>query len=189
MLAALLLLPGASPARAQHAAADGARASDAGLGITVDLAYKVVKMGDKVLFSSIISNNSQVASRPLAVAMNIINLNAAGDVVDPEDWSPQRTQYLDALAPGKSQTLDWRVNAILDGDFLVYMVLIPEPDGKEATTTPVASSGIHLTVTPFTKLNPGGVLPYAIGGPLVLLVGILLINRARRRRIDFGGAE
>ena len=55
--------------------------------------------------------------------MNIINLDAAGDVVDPEDWSPQRTQYMESLAAGKSVTLSWRVNAILDGDYLVYMVL------------------------------------------------------------------
>jgi hypothetical protein len=184
---ALVFLSGLSPAMAQNAPAEAA--PDAGLAIKVDLAYKVVKMGDKVLYSSVVSNNGPAASRPLAVAMNIINLDAEGDVVDPEDWSPQRTQYLDSLAPGKSQTLDWRINAILDGDYLVYMVLIPEPAGEEATSTPVASSGIHLTVTHFARLNPRGVLPYAIGGPLVLLAGILLIYRARRQRIDFGAAE
>jgi hypothetical protein len=94
--------------------------------------------------------------------MNIINLDKHGEVVDPEDWSPQRTQYLEPVAPGQSATLHWRVNAILDGDFMVYIVAIPAPGSPEATSQPVASSGIHLTVTPYTKLNPGGVLPYAI---------------------------
>jgi hypothetical protein len=114
--------------------------------------------------------------------MNIINLNAKGDVVDPEDWSPQRTQYLESLTPGQSTALSWRVNAILDGDFMIYMVAIPKPTGQDATSQPVASSGIHLTVTPFTKLNPGGVLPFAIGVPLVLLLGIWLLYRHRNRR-------
>ena len=118
--------------------------------------------------------------------MNIINLDAAGDVVDPEDWSPQRTQYIESLAAGKSVTLSWRVNAILDGDYLVYMVLLPEPSGEKATSQPTASSAIHLTVTPFTKLNPGGVLPFAIGGPAVLILGMSLLNRYRRRQIDTG---
>ncbi|MGH7548277.1 MAG: hypothetical protein ACREMM_08885, partial [Gemmatimonadales bacterium] len=86
-----------------------------------------------------------------------------------------------------SATLNWRINAILDGDYMVYMVVIPAPAGREATSHPVASSGIHLTVTPFTRLNPGGVLPYAIGGPIVVLVGIVLIYRYRRRGIDLGG--
>jgi hypothetical protein len=92
------------------------------------------------------------------------------------------------LAPGQSANLSWRVNAILDGDYLVYMVAIPEPAGKDATSQPIASSGIHLTVTPFTRLNPGGVLPYAVGGPLVLGLIIYLVYRQRHRRIDEGGA-
>ena len=185
----IALLAGTSPARAGQAAAGGGPAAESGIGIKLDLAYTTVKMGDKILFSTAISNTGETgetASRGVAVAMNIINLDPAGDVVDPEDWSPQRTQYLGALAPGTSQTLDWRVNAILDGDFLVYMVAVPEPEGKDATSLPVSSSGIHLTVTPFSKLTPAQVLPYAIGGPLVLLAGVLLIYRARRRRIDAG---
>jgi hypothetical protein len=121
--------------------------------------------------------------------MNIINLNAAGDIVDPEDWSPQRTQYADTIEPGKSVTMPWRVNAILDGDYLVYMVVIPEPDGQEATSQPVASSGIHLTVMPFTKLNPRGVLPYAIGGPVLLIGGMVFLYRLRRRNIDLGDSD
>jgi ABC-2 type transport system permease protein len=186
--AALLvaLLAGTSSARAGQAAAGGAHAVESGISIKLDQAYSTVKMGDKILFSTEISNTGQKTSRGVAVAMNIINLNPTGDVVDPEDWSPQRTQYLGPLDPGTSQTLDWRVNAILDGDYLVYMVAIPEPEGKEATSLPVSSSGIHLTVTPFSKLTPAQVLPYAIGGPMVLLVGVLLIYRARRRAIDAG---
>jgi hypothetical protein len=116
--------------------------------------------------------------------MNIINLDAAGDVVDPEDWSPQRTQYLETLGPGQTVTFSWIVNAILDGDYLIYMTLIPEPAGQKATSQPVASSAIHLTVTPFTKLNPRGVLPYAVGGPIVLLLGMSLLRRHRRRQIE-----
>jgi ABC-type transport system involved in multi-copper enzyme maturation permease subunit len=161
-------------------------ASDS-LQISIDLPYKLVKTGDKVLYSSVVTNNGSQNSSPLCVAMNIINLNAAGDIVDPEDWSPQRTQYIESLPAGKSTKLEWRVNAILEGDYLVYMVLVPEPAGREATSRPIASSGLHLTVTPFTKLNPGGVLPYAIGGPLVLASGMLLLRRVRRRKIDMGG--
>jgi hypothetical protein len=121
--------------------------------------------------------------------MNIINLDAAGDIVDPEDWSPQRTQYIETLAPGESATLSWRVNAILEGDYLVYMVVISQPADEKSTTHPVASPAIHLTVTPFTKLNPGGVLPYAVGGPIVLLLGMSLLHRHRRRQIDTGATK
>jgi uncharacterized repeat protein (TIGR01451 family) len=182
--AGLLLILSGAAASAQSA--DARSPEDARVAIAIDVDYKIVKTGDKILYTTVVTNQGTVTSRPLVVAMNIINLNAAGDIVDPEDWSPQRTQYIDALPAGQAKTLAWRVNAILDGNYLVYMVLVPEPDGKEGTSRPVASSGLHLTVTPFTKLNPGGVLPYAIGGPALLLGGMVLVYRARRRKIDMG---
>jgi len=178
LLVASLLL--ASPAYAFQGEQD--------LTITIDGDYKLVKTGDKVEFNTVITNNGSQASSALIVAMNIINLDAAGDVVDPEDWSPQRTQYMQSLAPGESVNQGWIVNTILEGDYMVYMVLVPEPAAAETTSHPVASSGIHLTVAPFTRLNPGGVLPYAIGGPIVLLVGIIVLHRLRRRQIDAGGS-
>jgi ABC-2 type transport system permease protein len=159
------------------------------LEISIDLDYIVVKTGDKVKFTTVVTNNGSKASPPLIVAMNIINLDAKGDVVDPEDWSPQRTQYIDSLPPGESVNLGWIINTILDGDYMVYMVLIPAPESQNATSHPVASSGIHLTVTPFTRLNPGGVLPYAIGGPLVVLIGIIILYRLRRKQIDAGSSK
>lgn len=174
----------ASPALAQ----EGAMAPEQHpLHISIDMDYKTVKAGDPIRYNTEITNQGAQASPPLCVAMNIINLNANGEIVDPEDWSPQRTQYIETLAPGQSTKLSWRVNAILDGDYLIYMVAIPQPTGKDATSQPVASSGIHLTVTPFTRLNPGGVLPYAVGGPLVLGLIIYLVYRQRHRRIDDDG--
>jgi ABC-2 type transport system permease protein len=188
-LAAIVCLMGflnISPAIAQEGAAMAPEQHP--LQITIDMAYKTVKAGDPIRYNTEVTNHGAQASPPLCVAMNIINLNAAGEIVDPEDWSPQRTQYIETLAPGQSTKLSWLVNAILDGDYLVYMVVIPQPAGKDATSQPIASSGIHLTVTPFTRLNPGGVLPYAIGGPLVLGLIIYLVYRQRHRRIDEGDA-
>jgi len=179
LLVASLLL--ASPAYAFQGEQD--------LTITIDGDYKLVKTGDKVEFNTLVTNNSSQASPALIVAMNIINLDAAGDVVDPEDWSPQRTQYMQSLAPGESVNQGWIVNTILEGDYMVYMVLVPEPAAAETTSHPVASSGIHLTVAPFTRLNPGGVLPFAIGGPILLLAITYFVYRRRRQQIDLGGSE
>jgi hypothetical protein len=147
----------------------------------------VVRAGTPILYDTVVTNRGGEKTPPLIMAMNIINLKGTGEPVDPEDWSPQRTQYLDGLAPGASAKHSWRVNAILDGDFMVYMVAIPAPAGREATSQPVASSGIHLTVTPFTRLNPGGVLPYAIGGPALVAAGIFVLYRLRRRQTDDAG--
>ncbi len=178
VIACLIFSLGSSPVSA---------ASD--LQIDIDMDYTVVKTGDKVEFNTLVTNNDSEVSPPLIVAMNVINLDAKGDVVDPEDWSPQRTQYIDSLGSGESTNLGWIINTILDGDYMVYMVLIPAPSSTESTSQPIASSGIHLTVTPFTRLNPGGVLPYVIGAPLLLMIVIILVYRRRRQAIDMGDAS
>jgi len=161
--------------------------SEPNLQISIDLEYISVKASDSIFFNTTVTNIGNSQSMPLIVAMNLINLDAQGEIVDPEDWSPQRTQYIELLSPGASNTLKWRVNAILEGDYMIYIVVIPQPDGQNTTSQPIASSGIHLTVTPFTKLNPGGVLPIAIGAPILILVIIYFVYRNRRRQIDTGG--
>lgn len=175
----------ASPAFAYQAK----QTSEQALQISIDADVREVKTGDTVEFNTTVTNGDAQASPPLIVAMNIINLDAKGDVVDPEDWSPQRTQYIESLAPGGSADLHWVINTILDGDYMVYMVLIPAPAGKDSTSQAVATSGIHLTVTPFTRLNPRGVLPYVIGAPVILLVIIYFVYRRRNQQIDRGGSS
>jgi ABC-2 type transport system permease protein len=158
--------------------------SAAPLVMSIDMEAATVRAGESVFYETQVTNNRSEASAPLILAMNIINLDASGDIVDPEDWSPQRTQYVETLPAGQSVTHEWRVNAILDGDYMIYMVVIPEPDATDATTHPASSPGIHLIVTPYSRLNPGGVLPFAIGGPVLVLLGLLYIYRRRSRSVD-----
>ena len=162
----------------------GTAAGEAPVQITVDLDVATVNTGDPVFFDTVVTNPLSEPSPPLIVAMNIINLDQEGDVVDPEDWSPERTQYVDVLAPGDAATLSWRVNSILDGDYIVYMVVMPEPASRDATSQAVASTGIHLTVMPFTRLNPRGILPLVLGAPVVLALGTVLTLGIRRRETE-----
>lgn len=178
----------AAPAPVPVQQASDATPQQLPLAITIDTTAKVVKSGEPVFFTTIVTNQGTELSPPLIVAMNIINLNAEGDVVDPEDWSPQRTQYLEALEPGQASTHEWRINTILGGNYMVYMVLIPTPDSPEASSWPLTSAGMHLTVEISVSANPSGVTPYALGIPLVLLSAILFINYQRRRSIDSGEA-
>lgn len=188
-MAGILLLVGLLTAGLTPAAYGQAGApSQLPLEITIDTTAQVVDSGTPVFFNTVVKNNGTEASPPLIVAMNIINLKAEGDVVDPEDWSPQRTQYLAALAPGETAESEWRINTILGGDYMVYMVLIPTPDSPEATSWPHTSAGMHLTVNTVVSANPSGITPYALGTPMVLLGAILFINYYRRRTVD-NGAE
>jgi uncharacterized repeat protein (TIGR01451 family) len=148
--------------------------------IDVDMDAAVVKTGDEIDFTTTVTNTSQTPSPELVVAMNIINLGKS-DPVDPEDWSPERTQRVDPLDPGASAEQAWTVEGILDGNYMVYMTAIVKPGAPAETTLPVTSPGIHLTVQPYQSTNPGGVLPVALGMPLGLLVVAFLLRRYWRR--------
>ncbi|HXF73297.1 MAG TPA: ABC transporter permease, partial [Actinomycetota bacterium] len=166
------------------AAAGGRSGDPAGIRVEIDRRFAVVKTGDEIGFTTVVTNEGPEPSPPLILAMNIINVDEEGDVVDPEDWSPERTQYLEPLAPGASAELGWTVEAILKGDYLVYLVAVPQPAGERATSTPVSSPGLHLTVRPFARLNPKGVLPVAIFVPLGVTLAALALVRLRLRRIQ-----
>ncbi len=166
-----------------------AQAGEGVLQMSISVDSKQMKTGDSIDFETTITNSSAQSSQPVIVAMNIINLSKEGDVVDPEDWSPQRTQYIESVESNGSATLSWTVNAVLDGSFMVYLVAIPQPQDVGGSNQIVASPGLHLSVAKFTRLNPSGVLPFALGVPVVLILAIFILFRVRRRQIDAGGSE
>lgn len=175
LLVFLILLP--QPARA-------AQDSDADVTIAVNVDTRRMKTGDTIEFQTEVGRLTD-GSGPLVLAMNIVNLDD-GDPVDPEDWSPVRTQRIEQLEKGQTTTLGWKINAILSGDYIVYIVVLPTPADADATALPVASTGVHLTIDEYVRINPGGVLPLAIGMPLGLTALMLVIGRRRRRLIDSG---
>jgi CARDB len=185
LIAGLVISLALFPAVAQ--AAQGTDAEQA-LEITLDLPYTTVNAGDEIEFNTVVTNNGTEESPPMNVAMNIVK-TGKGDPVDPEDWSPERTQGVDPLAPGESAEQTWTIDAILEGDYMVYMTIIPQPDGPESTSQPVSSQGLHLIVKAFNQTNPGGVLPVAIITPLALILLSFLPRRRWRRRISTGSPE
>jgi uncharacterized repeat protein (TIGR01451 family) len=150
------------------------------ISITTDMEAAALKTGDEIEFTTVVTNEGTTPTPELTVATNIINLGKS-DPVDPEDWSPERTQAIEPLEPGESAELDWSVEAILDGDYMVYMTAIAKPGTPDETTLPVTGPGIHLTVAAFQSTNPAGVLPVAIGMPLILIVVALVLRRYWRR--------
>jgi ABC-2 family transporter protein len=175
-----LLMLGAGPA--QGIGRPQVAADQEGLRISLDEEFLEVRTGDELQFQTLIENNGQQDSPPVILALNIIKLTSEGDVVDPEDWSPERTQYVNSIAAGDALRHSWTIEAILKGDYMVYLVAIPQP-AEGSTSRPVASSGLHLSVGAFQRLNPGGVLPVVIAVPLGVTIVLLLLVRLRLRRL------
>jgi ABC-2 family transporter protein len=181
---ALCALLTASPAMAlERPLFQTEQSEEPGLTISLEDSFLEVKTGDEVNFQTLLGNNASEDSPPIIMAMNIIKLTSTGDVVDPEDWSPERTQYVDFVPAGDQLRQSWTIEAILKGDYMVYLVAIPQP-GKTSTSHPVSSSGLHLTVGAFQRLNPVGVLPVVIAVPLGVTMALLVLVRLRLRRLS-----
>ena len=174
----LLFVLGAGPATGLGRQLFQAEGSD--LKVSLEETFLEVKTGDEVNFDTLLENNGSEDSPPVIMALNIIKLS--GDVVDPEDWSPERTQRVDFVPAGDQIRHSWTIEAILKGDYMVYLVAVPEPEEK-ATSHPISSPGLHLTVGAFQRLNPQGVLPVVIAVPLGVTLALLVLVRLRLRRL------
>ena len=133
-------------------------------------------LGGKFSFTSTISNEGATEARGLIAHLNVLSLRN-GTYVDPEDWSTNRTRYLQPIAVGESATITWRMQAVNDGDFGIYVAVLPA-DG--APVPPVTGPTIHLDVAERKTLNAGGIVPLVLGIPAAL--GILALAVRLRRR-------
>jgi hypothetical protein len=138
-------------------------------------------LGDSFTFSSTITNTRAVPASGLVAHLNILSFTH-GVYVDPEDWSSQRTRYLDPLPPGHSVRIDWPVKAVTGGDMGIYVTVLATPGTTAEPPPPTISPTLEAHVAEHRVVNPGGVLPLALGIPaaLALAMGGL---RARRRSL------
>jgi hypothetical protein len=169
VLVLVTLAGGRTPVVAQEASAGMMR-------VELDKTSVEIGTGLSFQFQSTITNQSDQPLTAVIAHLNIVSVD--GDVyVDPEDWSGDRSQYVDTLAPGGTTTLTWNVRAVTTGELILYVAATT----SEAQTDVVASPPLHATVTATRTINASGVLPIALGVPAVLVVGLGFAVRRRRQ--------
>jgi hypothetical protein len=162
----LLVLAAALPSAASAAAP---------VTVALDRDSVSTQLGQHFAFGSTIRNETGRPLRGLVAHLNVLSLDP-GVYVDPEDWSSHRTLYLSPLPAHSSRRLDWRVQAVNSGRFVVYVAVVRTSGGDA-----VAPSGaLRATVAHRQALNSGGVLPLALAVPAGLLL-LLGVNLRRRR--------
>jgi hypothetical protein len=154
----------------------GPSTAGADVSVTVDRTGVATGLGKRFSFRSTFANPGPGEIRGLVAHLNIASLRP--DVyVDPEDWSTQRTQYPSAVPPHATTRLSWSVHAVTTGRLVLYVSLV------SATGQAVAAGpALHAEVGAQQRLDPNGVLPVALGVP-VLLLALLAAARLRRRRL------
>ena len=147
--------------------------------LTVELDQNALTVGPgaKVRFESTVSNDSVRLLSRLTAHLSILSSDAAV-YVDPEDWSPRRTQYIDELAPGGEATLTWEVRAVTAGPMVLY-VGVSRPDADAVAT----SATLTMTVSGKREVQATNALPLIVGVPafVVLLLGLVGLRTRRMR--------
>lgn len=155
-------------------AAGPARAADQ-VSVTPDREQLATAVGGRFTLRTTLAAGDR-ATGPLLAHLNVVSLSP--DVyVDPEDWSTERSQWVDPLQPQGEVRLSWPMQAVNVGSFDVYVVLLPADPESGAVLT--VSPPVHLSVSSRQTISPGGVLPVVLGVPAVL--GLLVAGRLRSR--------
>ena len=142
--------------------------------VVVSPASVSVDLGADIQLTVEVTNNTDRRLTDLAIHIDITDPTTDGSV-DPEDWVPTLTLQIHTLSPGQTSVLQWTLKPIAGGQFSVYAVVL------QAGSHELHSSEAAIyNVSERRALNPKGVLPAAIGMPL--LIGGILVARLRARR-------
>jgi hypothetical protein len=145
--------------------------------IALDRREVAIGVGDRFNLTSTIANESAEPLTGLIAHIDILSTDPKR-YVDPEDWSPRRTVFLEALEPGGTTRPVWEVQAVDSGPLLVW-VTVSRP-GSEGVAV---SAPLHLTVAQHVDVNAGGVLPIVVGVPLVISALLAATAWSRRRAV------
>jgi hypothetical protein len=152
-------------------------ASAAEVVVRIDRNHVSTSLGRSFSFATTVANHGTSPTGTLVAHLNVLSLKP-GVYVDPEDWSSNRTQYLDSIPPGGSKTVRWRVKAVNGGSLAAYVTVVPQ----SGAGTPATTHALRFDVASRTTLNSGGILPIALGIPAGIALLALGVRVQRRRR-------
>ena len=132
--------------------------------------------GDYVAVEGTIKN---IGDRPLNNIVTYLSLvdNGTKLPVDLEDWSAEKGLYIGTIDAGQTLPLNWKIHFVKAG--MYSLIIVAEAAGYDL---PQASSIVQFNVNPKINLNPGEVLPVALGMPIALTSILFLL--AHRRRVE-----
>jgi hypothetical protein len=170
MLVALVLAAGLAPAPAAASpAADP-------VSVRVEPTTVSTGIGQRFSLTSTVRNDGDRPLAGLVAHLNVLGLEPEV-YVDPEDWSSERTKYLDPLPAHTATRLTWTVQAVNPGRLVVY-VAVTTIGGTDAVA---ASNALRLAVAPQRTVEAGGILPLAVAMPTAVLLLTGLVGYRRRR--------
>lgn len=161
----------------------GAASLDDTVRVAIDPKTSSVVLGENLDLHVAVTNNGSAATPPLIIHLDITDPEQ-NTSVDPEDWTPTLSQPVGEVAPGETVLVSWRIQPISAGTFSTYAVALSP--GVESVA---ASNVLEVRVADERSLNPGGILPVALGAPAFVGGLLLLQTRFAKRIMKKGGAR
>lgn len=133
--------------------------------------------GDYVTVKAQITNTGKNPLGDLTTYLSLMDLDNKMPV-DLEDWSVEKGLYIETIESQQTLPLEWKIHFVKAGAYA--LIIIAETPLSSAI--PQVSAITQFKVAPKRNLNPGHVLPVALGTPLILIVILSLL--AYKRRVD-----
>ena len=134
--------------------------------------------GDYATILGQITNNT---NQPITDVTTYLSLVDTGNKlpVDLEDWSAEKGLFIGTIDTGQTLPLNWKIHFVKAGTYT--LTVIAEIAGQDK---PLTSTLTQFIVRPKRNLNPGQVLPVALGMPILLLAIMAVIQYRRSLKIN-----
>ncbi len=132
--------------------------------------------GDYVAVQGQITNTGTSPLNDITTYLSLVD-NQNKLPVDLEDWSAEKGQFIGTIDAGANLPLNWKIHFVKAGNY--SLIIVAE---AASIQVPQVSTVTHFNVAAKKNLNPGQVLPVALGTPIVILCLMFFISY--RRRVD-----
>ena len=131
--------------------------------------------GDFVTVTGTITNTGSTPISGVTTYLSLVDADLHVPV-DLEDWSAEKGLYIGTIDTAQALPLNWKIHFVKAGHYSLVLVAT-----QTDRSVPQVSTVTRFIVNPKRTLNPGHVLPVALGMP-VLLAFLLMLNSYRRQR-------
>lgn len=132
--------------------------------------------GDYVTVEGEITNKGNQAISSITTYLSLVNADTKMPV-DLEDWSAERGLFIGTINARQTFPLTWKIHFIQPGNYTLSIVA-----NVEGYDMPIISELTYFKVLPKRNLNPGHVLPVALGEPILLVFGFLALKYWRGKK-------
>jgi hypothetical protein len=134
--------------------------------------------GDFVSVQAQIKNTDKQPIDNISTYLSMVDENTKLPV-DLEDWSAEKGQFIGSIDTGQTLPLNWKIHFVTPGNY--SLIIVAETQGQDI---PQSSTITHFHVNPKRNLNPGQVLPVALGTPIVLLFIMAFLTYKRNSVVN-----